>query len=312
MLFRTKFKSAFSLIELSIVILIIGVLIAGVIQGSKLLSKMRLSIAQAVTISSAVNGIPDLLLWLEPTLEKSFKTFETVDGAVLTVWYDINPQTSFSYTFTNVGTAIKYQESGPTNSLPAVQFLGTPSTSGAPAYFVSDKLVSSPFNAYTVFYVARSTDLINYGDNTIFLNGNANGDLSGFNVGLASTTGYTKISGYGGNAGNVNVSGTSGVNANQAKADIFSITFAPNSVNGGSVTSPAVNSWKNGVVEISSTLDFSSTTDYLYLGNKNNRSAPMVGEISELIIFSRALSKVDRQEVEKYLSKKYAISITQS
>jgi prepilin-type N-terminal cleavage/methylation domain-containing protein len=46
--------TAFSLIELSIVILVIGLLIAGAIQGSKMISKAALSSARTLTESSPV------------------------------------------------------------------------------------------------------------------------------------------------------------------------------------------------------------------------------------------------------------------
>ncbi|MBU6338893.1 MAG: prepilin-type N-terminal cleavage/methylation domain-containing protein [Rickettsiales bacterium] len=53
---------AFSLIELSIVILVIGILFAGVMQGRSLIQKSRLKTAQSLTKSSPVSGIYGLLL----------------------------------------------------------------------------------------------------------------------------------------------------------------------------------------------------------------------------------------------------------
>ena len=66
----SKNKSlAFSLIELSIVILIIGILIAGVTQGSRLVRESRVKTAQTLTQSSDVSSIKDLVLWLDATKE---------------------------------------------------------------------------------------------------------------------------------------------------------------------------------------------------------------------------------------------------
>ena len=62
-------KSAFSLIELSIVILIVGILVAGVTQGSRLIRSFKLSNARTVTNSSPVQSIKDLVLWLDATAE---------------------------------------------------------------------------------------------------------------------------------------------------------------------------------------------------------------------------------------------------
>lgn len=47
-----NFKKAFSLIELSIVILIIGILVAGVTQSSRLINAMRIQSIRSLTINS--------------------------------------------------------------------------------------------------------------------------------------------------------------------------------------------------------------------------------------------------------------------
>ena len=72
-------NSAFSLIELSIVILIIGILIAGVTQGSKLYIKFKIATAQALTRSSPVNGVKDLAVWYETSLTESFNSTDSID-----------------------------------------------------------------------------------------------------------------------------------------------------------------------------------------------------------------------------------------
>ena len=73
-------KTAFSLIELSVVVLIIGILIAGITAGSRLVRNSKLASAAQFTKSSDVNSIPDLVLWLEPTQENSFATTSTNSG----------------------------------------------------------------------------------------------------------------------------------------------------------------------------------------------------------------------------------------
>lgn len=84
-------NKAFSLIELSVVILIIGILVAGVTQSSRLVKRMRLQTAQNLTQSSPVASIKDLTAWYETTLEKSFNDNEEQDQSDITVWYDVNP-----------------------------------------------------------------------------------------------------------------------------------------------------------------------------------------------------------------------------
>ena len=48
--------SAFSLIEVSVVILVIGILVAGITLGSALVKKSRIAAAQTLTVSSPING----------------------------------------------------------------------------------------------------------------------------------------------------------------------------------------------------------------------------------------------------------------
>jgi prepilin-type N-terminal cleavage/methylation domain-containing protein len=55
-------KKAFSLIEISVVILIIGILIAGISQGIDLYQDSRLAIARSLTQNSRVGRIENLEL----------------------------------------------------------------------------------------------------------------------------------------------------------------------------------------------------------------------------------------------------------
>jgi prepilin-type N-terminal cleavage/methylation domain-containing protein len=60
---RINFKKAFSLIELSIVVLIIGILVAGITQSSRLVSMMKIQSARSLTINSPVASIKGLTIW---------------------------------------------------------------------------------------------------------------------------------------------------------------------------------------------------------------------------------------------------------
>jgi prepilin-type N-terminal cleavage/methylation domain-containing protein len=76
-----KFKSsAFTLIELSAVIAIIGILIAGVMTAPSLVKKSKIAAAQSLTKASPIAGITDNALWLESSAESSFKDTETSTG----------------------------------------------------------------------------------------------------------------------------------------------------------------------------------------------------------------------------------------
>ena len=64
-------KKAFFLIELSIVILIIGILVTGVTQSSRLVSRIKLISLQSLTRSTDVVTVNGLSLWLETVLDNS-------------------------------------------------------------------------------------------------------------------------------------------------------------------------------------------------------------------------------------------------
>lgn len=118
-----KKLKAFSLIELSIVILIIGILVAGVTQSSRLVRQFRLQTARNITINAPMSSIPNLALWLEPTQEGSFLESEASDGVAVTKWNAINRTAIEKATISVLGTAPVYRQSA-ISGLPAIQFSG--------------------------------------------------------------------------------------------------------------------------------------------------------------------------------------------
>ncbi len=144
-----KTNKAFSLIELSIVILIIGVLIAGVVSGSKLYDKFKLQTGQALTRSSPVNGIKDLVLWYETSLDASFPSDQNIEGTQISAWYDINPQKQIKNNATQSSSSRRpIFRDNVVNGLPVLRF------DGSNDYFDFDG--SSLLNTnYTIFAVAQ-------------------------------------------------------------------------------------------------------------------------------------------------------------
>ena len=61
--YNFKNHKAFSLIELSVVILIIGILVAGVTSSSRSVKRMKILTAQNLTTSAPVSSIKDLIFW---------------------------------------------------------------------------------------------------------------------------------------------------------------------------------------------------------------------------------------------------------
>lgn len=112
------------MIELVVVILIIGVLIGGVLASQRFIAKFRITTAQTLTISSPIHGISDSVLWLESSLDKSFKDSESSDTNSLSAWYDVRESVNKNNaTQSNSGNYPTYSNS--INYIQAVKFDGT-------------------------------------------------------------------------------------------------------------------------------------------------------------------------------------------
>jgi len=286
------FRKAFSLIEISVVILIIGILIAGISQGIDLYNDFNLTKARNITKNSRVGRISNLELWLETTLEESFKSAERRDNASISGWNDINIQSSQKRSISQSTSAnqAKYILQAFNKSIPAVRFDGGD-------YYPFDSAFMNGSD-FTIFVVEQRTS----GANSYFVGGGSNGVFS------LGYTGSTTI-----RAGQ---SGTLGTNYFDYTIPSFSSsqiisrihTFILTSVNGKKY-------WLNG----GSTADASSTNNSLlsqYSGHIGatdiGATTPIyyIGDIGEVIIYSKELSTKERNEVEDYLSKKYGIVIS--
>lgn len=63
-------KKAFTLLEISVVLILVGLLIVGVVGGQSLIQKAQLAKARSLTNSAPVLTVEDLTLWLETTLDQ--------------------------------------------------------------------------------------------------------------------------------------------------------------------------------------------------------------------------------------------------
>lgn len=286
----------FSLIELSIVILVIGILVVGITKGGAIMTKARIGSAKALTSSSPVAIISDLVAWYEPVLESSFNAAQAVDGTTLAflngaAWFDNSPYKANNVTAV-AGAGVTYRESS-INSLPAVKFVG-----GASSLTFN----SSPLNQkdYTIFVVEQR---LATGSSTVgrFLSlGGAN------NLGYATDTTITMPG-----------SGSYTVPV-YSKATPRIITFLSNSATFTNVVSPSKGVFINGgngnitgaTVTTTQTGDSLITaTSTGYIGRDNSASF-YNGEIAEVIIYNRALKVDERNDIQNYLSKKYGIKVT--
>ena len=167
---NTSNKKAFSLIELSIVVLIIGIIIAGITKSSQVLDLYKLSSARTQTQSSPVNSIKNLLVWYEATSENSFIEKETDDFASLTAaditlgkgiistWFDISSTAGAKDNLTQTTSTARPQYlSNCINDLPCVNFDGTDDILN----FAGSKITDIENSNYTIFIINKKTSTDN-------------------------------------------------------------------------------------------------------------------------------------------------------
>ena len=289
-------KKAFSLIELSIVLVIIGLLVAGITQSSRLVQKFRIRTAQTLTQSSPVNGIKNLVAWYETTSQASFDS--SIDnGVAVSNWYDISPSVDKSNA-TQITAANRpvYTEND-INSLPTLKFTRSLSQS----LNLPDGTVPYNNSPYTIFIVAKASPICR---GTLVI------------CALIS-------------------SGTAAPNqANNFRYEMAAVAFVNHwygydvkSTNTLDTTSPHIVSFHynksirkiifNGLTQTLDPANITATNNLAtrasnVIGSGGNSipstsNEDLDGSIGEIIIFNRALVAEEIDSIESYLSKKWGI-----
>ena len=119
-----KSHRAFSLVELSVIIIIIGIFIAGIITANSLIKKFRIQSAQALTKSSPITGIIGNKVWLESSLDSSFLDSESSNSNAISTWNDQSINAN-KYSISQLGSGPVY--SNTINYVHAVKFSGSAS-----------------------------------------------------------------------------------------------------------------------------------------------------------------------------------------
>ena len=309
-------KKAFSLIELSIVILIIGILVAGVTSSSRLVSQMKLASARSITISSPVSSIQGLLAWYETTIESSFD-LSIGDQDQVATWYDINPQSSFKNNLTqsNASNRPTYIKTG-IGGIPSLNF------NNSNLQFDNFILNSN----YTIFAVFKRSNVANNlgMDILTLLSGGPTGNAGllieiqpssgawlGLNRSIRLLHRYPYSASWGSNENDNYTSLSYPIMENGE----YIFGYVRNFNN--SSTASYINGNNANYVAV---LSGYSTYGYniqnfigpltMVVGNLIAANRPFSGMISELIIYDRALKYDEVVDVSKYLSKKYSIKIS--
>lgn len=314
-----KKNKAFSMIELSIVILIIGILVAGVTQSSRLVREIKVATARSITKSSPVSSIKDLALWLETTMDESFIEIQADDQYKLTQWNDVNPQSTIKfYGIKTASTDVIYVANG-INAIPSVKFNGTGGTKGYFVLSTSNNIsqaskLKTYANRFTFFVVSKAdSEVVGKFRSTFYNSPDPNFDGWGhiktadnkrgilFNDNMLCST---------------NTANTNG--AAEITTAIYEGVVTGNMtiyVNGNAETTTVATESGSALVNgVSSDPAYTplTTNPALYVGSIGGPgNETWKGLISEIIVFDRVLRNEERKAVEKYLSKKFGVKITE-
>jgi prepilin-type N-terminal cleavage/methylation domain-containing protein len=277
---------AFSLIEISVVIVIIGILIAGISSGIDLFYDFKLTTARSLTKSAPVPRIEGLFTWIETTSPESFTT-SPKDGSLIDLIKDLSfKMDKANFVQTGVDGLKPVYKQGNLNNLPALYF------DGSNDFLISEKsYTSSIFSSSQITIFA----VINYLGNSlsVFLKHEA----APYRTGLEINNGKIRF---------------------DFPQDNYTKIVGINSIHNKNLIITAIADKVNQKIYINSTLEASntnttaissSTPSQIYLGKNIFDQFPTQFNFGELIIYDRALSARELDSVTKYLSKKWGIKI---
>jgi prepilin-type N-terminal cleavage/methylation domain-containing protein len=290
---------AFSLIEISMVILIVGILISGISKSIDLYEDFILQNARKITKNSIVPRIEGLGLWLETTLDESFNSdFKRQDGSNFLPWKS-NALSGFRIPISNGGPAFYYNKK--INFLPSVSVTNGGYFRG---YITSDNITSESLvsndgvTIFTVFvcYVGNYPGTCG----TMFA---VESPDSTYRYGISHMWG--NLSFWIGNSSNLNSIDYGYVDKNMSNPHIFGARAN---------TSKAILSIDGSRVATSDVLQSMTPSNKVYvkIGYSTGGSWSyrfMQGAVGEIIIYGRPLTNKEFRSVEEYLSKKWRIPL---
>jgi type II secretory pathway pseudopilin PulG len=269
-----KSRSAFSIIEISVVILIIGLLVAGVAQAQRMVKKAKVTSARSAVVSSPVNFIKDLNGWYDTVMENSFVATET-DSATKKIsrWGNIAKTSADSVNGDgSQGTSDSQPVyvDGSMTTLPQLTF------DGGDAISLPDRVFPTGNGVYTFFAVVAPTN-----SGTLFSAGGS---------GVNTKFGFDADSNFTIDGGGTLLAKTKGFNVMQTISYTYDGT--DNKV------------WIDGIpVTVGGTASAKSTgAGSITIGST---SSGFRGNVGEVIVFARNLDDGERQDVEKYLKDKW-------
>lgn len=278
---------AFSLFEMSMVIIIISLTIAGITLSTRLIGQSSLARAKILTKNSPVKDIENLLFWFETSLEESFILNEIGDANSISVWKNLALNQTFSADATQTSGASqpKFYEKIINNSIPVLRFDGN-SDWLLLNNLVIKKLLNSP---YTIFVVEMRTSSKS---GNYFIGGSDSG--SGENLVLGYKDSNTIAQDH--------LNGSFDYDIDNYSEPLLRIHSFNYSLTDGKIF------YLDGSLNPNKTEVGASNPVNLFNGASIGQSYYTnyyQGDIAEIIIFNRNLGSQERNAIFEYLAKKY-------
>jgi len=289
---KTK-NAAFSILELSLVILIVGLIMAAVSEGRYLLAQSRISSAEYLTKRSPVTEINGAIIWFETTSVNSLISSQVSNGNAISIWYNLAASNKDAIQGTSSQQPIYSTKA--IGLLPAIKFDGNDDF----LTFNGSDLIGSNYTIFVVEKRSISTP------NNYFIGGTDSATNSNLYLGYATNTSITH---------NQNNNGYTAATAPYIDYDPKIHVFIHDVANGKKY-------YQNGGSVSTHLPQGTGTTSPLKvslignggsaIGKMNNGtiSGSYQGYIGEIIMFNRALSDDERTDVELYLSTKWKIKL---
>ena len=274
-------KTAFSLLELSVVLVIISILTGVIANSSYLVNLAKLNSARNITKSSVARNISGMVLWLDAVSSAGFDSDFIDDGSLVSKWHDIKNSYLEPY--------VAVQDNGENrpiyrdsilSKLPAISFDGNDfltipklQTNGYLTIFVVGQ-----FTQGASFFIEQSEN--SNVNNGFYFNGNGNAPA---NIGRDSdSSAANNINWFGSNPA-IAVMRYDGTNISYKKNDgAFVNTADPDAANNIAIGD-------------------------LFIGSRAGTANFTNGSFGEIIIYDRALTNVEVDKVIEYLNTKWDI-----
>jgi prepilin-type N-terminal cleavage/methylation domain-containing protein len=297
-----KKQQAFTLLELTIVLVVIAIMTVGIFKGAGLVNSSKISVARSLTERSPVPKIDGLVVWYETSSLDSLLKSEASNNSTVTTWYDLNP-TSVALRENTLVTktgAVKYVKNG-INNVPSLQFSSKNDLSVANLQLAAFSQGSTAQNTVFLVFKQQSRTYISTDERWI---------LDSHFLASSSAIGYADISGVDtvrSNSGTTVYSGaTNPPSFGDEKSFIVAVyydqAYTKAYVNDATVVT--------GGGYFNATPGSNKITGLTIGSLKNDNNANrFVGLISEIIIYNRVLKSDERKDIFAYLSKKYSIPV---